>query len=138
MDAWKWLLFCYLITACSYGVDVVGRLAATWNLPVITPVGTSGNLGNKLNFPTLTRLSFGLNKFAQMYLSIFEKYNWTDVTIIHDVTHSFFRIVGDSLLSEFSKVEINVKRISFNVNNDDVATILYLASRRSRGNYVEI
>ena len=129
MDPWKWLLFYYLITACSYGVDVVGRLAASWNLPVITPVGTSGNLGNKLNFPTLTRLSFVLNKFAQMYLSI---------TIIHDVTHSFFRIVGDSLLSEFGKVEINVKRISFNVNNDDVATILYLASRRSRGNYMYV
>ena len=105
---------------------------------MITSVGSSGNLGNKLNFPTLTRLSFGLNKFAQMYLSIFKKYNWTDVTIIHDVTHSFFRIVGDSLLSEFSKVETNVKRISFNFTTDDVATILYLASRRSRGNYVEL
>lgn len=131
-------LFYYLITACSFGVDVVGRMAASWNLPVITAVGSSGNLGNKLNFPTLTRLSFGLNKFAQMYLNIFEKYNWTDVAIIHDVTRPIFQIVGDSLLSEFSKVEKNVKRIPFNITNDDVATILYLASRRSRGNYVEI
>lgn len=103
---------------------------------MITPVGANGNHGNKLNFPTLTRLSFSLNKIAHMYLSIFEKYNWTDVTIIHDVTKPIFIIVGDSLLSEFSKVEINVTRIPFDINNDDLATILYLASRRSRGNYV--
>ncbi|XP_071165656.1 atrial natriuretic peptide receptor 1-like isoform X2 [Mytilus edulis] len=118
---------------CSFGVDVIGRLAASWNLPVITPVGTNADLANKNNFPTLTRLSFGMNKFSQMYLSIFRRYNWTDVTIIHDVTHSFFIIAGDSLMIAFQYAGINVERISFDSSqNDDIGVVLKQASIRSR------
>ncbi|CAC5420570.1 ANPRA [Mytilus coruscus] len=118
---------------CSFGVDVIGRLASSWNLPVITPVGTNADLADKNNFPTLTRLSFSMNKFSQMYLSIFRRYNWTDVTIIHDVIHSFFIIVGDSLMVALQYAGINVERISFDSSqNDDTGIVLKQASLRSR------
>ncbi|XP_063427616.1 atrial natriuretic peptide receptor 3-like [Mytilus trossulus] len=118
---------------CSFGVDVIGRLAASWNLPVITPVGTNAVLEDKNNFPTLTRLSYNMNTISKMYLSIFSRYNWTDVTIITDVTKSFFRIVKDSLMEAFQFAGINVERMLFNTSKTyDIGYHLKQARLRSR------
>ncbi|CAG2251920.1 unnamed protein product [Mytilus edulis] len=118
---------------CSFGVDVIGRLSASWNLPVITPVGTNAVLEDKNNFPTLTRLSYNMNTISQMYLSIFSLYDWTDVTIISDVTKSFFRIVKDSLMEAFQFAGINVERMLFNTSKTyDIGYHLKQARLRSR------
>ncbi|XP_060064288.1 atrial natriuretic peptide receptor 1-like [Ylistrum balloti] len=119
--------------ACSHAVNVVGRMASSWNLPILTPVGTSGTLGDKSNFPTLTRLAYNMNKFAKFYLQVFSQFNWTDVTIMYDQVHVFFRIVGTSLGNEFPSAGISSKVIEFDTNGDfDHRTMLLTASARSR------
>ena len=50
----------------------VGRLAAAWNLPVITYGGSSTALRNKTEFATLTRLAYTFDDFARFYIQIFE------------------------------------------------------------------
>ncbi|XP_021340544.1 atrial natriuretic peptide receptor 1-like [Mizuhopecten yessoensis] len=119
--------------ACSHAVNVIGRMASSWNLPIITPVGTSGTLGDKSNFPTLTRLAYNMNKFAKFYLQVFGQFNWTDVTIMYDKVHVFFRIVGTSLGNEFPSAGISSKVMEFDTNGDfDHKNMLLTASERSR------
>ncbi|OWF54640.1 Atrial natriuretic peptide receptor 2 [Mizuhopecten yessoensis] len=108
-------------------------MASSWNLPIITPVGTSGTLGDKSNFPTLTRLAYNMNKFAKFYLQVFGQFNWTDVTIMYDKVHVFFRIVGTSLGNEFPSAGISSKVMEFDTNGDfDHKNMLLTASERSR------
>lgn len=123
--------------ACSLAVDIVGRMASSWNLPLITPVGTKGTLGDKSNFPTLTRLAYNMNKFANFYLQVFSQFNWTDVTIMYDRVHVFFRIVGISLGDEFPSAGISSKVIEFDTNGVfDHRQMLLTASARSRGRLI--
>ncbi|XP_033760364.1 LOW QUALITY PROTEIN: atrial natriuretic peptide receptor 1-like [Pecten maximus] len=108
-------------------------MASSWNLPIITPVGTSGILGDKSNFPTLTRLAYNMNKFAKFYLQVFRQFNWTDITIMYDNVHVFFRIVGTSLGNEFPSAGISSKVIEFDTSGDfDHRNMLLTASARSR------
>lgn len=69
-------------------MGVVENMAADWNLPLITPVGTSANLGDKSGLPTLTRLSHSFMRFAEFHKLTLLHFNWTDVAFIYD-TGSF-------------------------------------------------
>jgi atrial natriuretic peptide receptor A len=68
-------------SGCSLALDVAARMAASWNLAVITHVGTASNLGNKADFPTLTRLAYNMEKWSVFYLDVFSFFNWTDIGI---------------------------------------------------------
>lgn len=46
--------------ACSRALDYVARMAAYWNVPVITAGGIGVEFANKKLYSTLTRLSFSL------------------------------------------------------------------------------
>lgn len=63
-------------------MEIIGLMAASWKLPIITPVATGSSLANKNNYKTLTRLAPGLYNYANFLIKIFRKYNWTDIAYI--------------------------------------------------------
>lgn len=48
--------------ACLYSLDIVGRLASFWNVPVFTAGGSSVEFNDKTLFTTLTRLGGASNR----------------------------------------------------------------------------
>lgn len=49
--------------ACSVALDTVARMAAYWNIPIITAGGIGAEFSNKDLYSSLTRLSFSLGLF---------------------------------------------------------------------------
>ncbi|GAB6027920.1 hypothetical protein CHUAL_002135 [Chamberlinius hualienensis] len=71
----------FLGPACSYALDPVGRMAATWNLPVYTTGGIGITFNNKEDFPTLTRMASNLE-------------SWHHIVLIYDRTWVFGELLG--------------------------------------------
>ncbi|KAJ8307551.1 hypothetical protein KUTeg_015635 [Tegillarca granosa] len=118
---------------CSLAVDVLGRMAASWNIPMITPVGTRSNLGNKNDFKTLTRLAYNMNKFSRFYLDVLSHFSWTDISVMYDKVHVFFQIVGESIHSAFVTAGLSSKLTVFDTNGQfDHSSMLIAAGQRSR------
>lgn len=92
-------------TGCSTAVDIVGRMAAEWNIPLITPAGADSKFDNKTSFPTLTRLSYSYNGVGRYYLKLFAMFEWSDVVIYTDFidneSPAFLRIQGSILWQVF-------------------------------------
>jgi hypothetical protein len=65
-------------------VEIIGRMAASWNIPVITPVGLDSEFDNRTYFPTLTRLSYSIDQIGKFYSKVFEIYSWNDIVILLD------------------------------------------------------
>ncbi|XP_061165072.1 atrial natriuretic peptide receptor 1-like [Saccostrea echinata] len=97
---------------CSTGVEAIGRMAADWNIPLITPVGINSLFDNKTFFPTLTRISFSFDMVGQFYLQLFQLYKWKDIAIIRDAylekTLSITHFQSTSLLQLFTENGLRV------------------------------
>lgn len=120
---------------CSSGVDVVGRMSTSWNIPLLTPVGIDSLFDNKTVFPTLTRLSFSFDGIGRFYLKLFEKFGWTDIALLTDYYVStgaaMVGLQSDSLVRVFSKSELRTTLI---VNHDlSLKAALTKATKVSRG-----
>jgi hypothetical protein len=72
-------------------------MAASWNIPHITYVGTDESLGDKQEFSTLSRLSFTMNVFALFYIEVFNAFEWTYIANIYDSNTYLPNLVGTSL-----------------------------------------
>ncbi|KAL5019922.1 hypothetical protein ScPMuIL_002814 [Solemya velum] len=87
-------------------------MAADWNIPILTPVGTSGSLSDKTDFNTLTRMSYNhkmLTEFNRMSLLYF---NWTDVAYIYDKTDHMFVFKVDETAATLKNSAITLTRVS--------------------------
>ncbi|XP_061165071.1 atrial natriuretic peptide receptor 1-like [Saccostrea echinata] len=79
---------------CSTGVELIGRMAADWNIPIITPVGINSLFDNKTFFPTLTRISFTFDMVGQFYLKLFQMYSWKDIAILLDSYYELSKLTN--------------------------------------------
>lgn len=70
--------------ACLYSLDIVGRLAAFWNVPVFTAGGSSVEFNDKTLFSTLTRLSYSLDRISDFLLQILREFEWKHLAFIVD------------------------------------------------------
>lgn len=138
------LIECFCMTyklACSSAVDVVGRMAGYWNYPILTPVGTDDELGNKNDFRTLTRLAFNYEHLGRFYRSVFREFNWTDITVMYDVlgkrqlpARNFNRLIGENLHNDFVKAGLTCTLLKFvSDSRRDYVDVLTAANRTSRG-----
>lgn len=120
---------------------MVGRMAGYWNYPILTPVGTDDELGNKNDFRTLTRLAFNYEHLGRFYRSVFREFNWTDITVIYDVmgkrqipSRNFNRLIGENLHKEFEKAGLTCTLLKFvSDSRRDYLDVLTAANRTSRG-----
>ncbi|XP_062584910.1 atrial natriuretic peptide receptor 1-like [Saccostrea cucullata] len=92
---------------CSTGVELIGRMAADWNIPLITPVGINSLFDNKTFFPTLTRISYSFDMVGQFYLKLFQMYKWEDIAIVQDTYVPLSRLTNtfqsENLLEHFTE-----------------------------------
>ena len=83
------------MTACSKAVEVLGYLANSWNLPIITPMGRAESVGDKGVFPRVTRVARLLQaQFVHTILLLMDHYNWTNVVILNDQDTIFHELLG--------------------------------------------
>ncbi|GFS06198.1 guanylate cyclase [Elysia marginata] len=66
--------------ACSKAVEIVSYMANNWNVPVITPIGNTENIGDKTIFPRLTRINPWMQSaLATTVFRLLDMYEWTNV-----------------------------------------------------------
>lgn len=116
---------------CSVACEVVGRMSADWNLPLISPVATANFLANKKNLKTLTRMSYNLVKFTDFYLAVCSYFNWTDISVLHD-GHPGSQLFANQISIAFDE---NATIVEINTDNGEKAfqAALVKASRHARG-----
>ncbi|XP_046581000.1 atrial natriuretic peptide receptor 2-like [Haliotis rubra] len=69
--------------ACGDAVEMLGFMVADWNIPLITPAGSTENLGDVEQYPTVTKLSpFGL--FLEFTQTILGLYHWSHIALMYD------------------------------------------------------
>lgn len=80
---------------CSKAVMPLAHMANSWNLPIITPVGNTEIIGNKNQFPRLTRTSYFMQgQFADVAVFLMEEYLWNTVAVINDQGTLFYDLLG--------------------------------------------
>lgn len=85
---------------CNQVCEVVGLLAAHWNVPMISWGCQSSQLGHKTEYPTFARTVGPLDKSAPIILSVLLHFNWRRVVILASSD------TGWQLASEEIKVRI--------------------------------
>ena len=68
--------------ACESALDQVARMSGYWNIPVFTAGGMSIDFANKDVYPTLTRLSFSLDRVAHFVIQILREHDWHHVAAL--------------------------------------------------------
>ncbi|KAL5020199.1 hypothetical protein ScPMuIL_003091 [Solemya velum] len=98
---------------CSAAIEVIGRMAADWDIPIITPFGTSAILSDKNEFKTLTRMSFTYNMFTNFHRLSLLRFNWTDVVYIYDKSDYLHRFKAEDTATTLKNSEITLTLVPF-------------------------
>ncbi|XP_038855830.1 atrial natriuretic peptide receptor 1 [Salvelinus namaycush] len=72
--------------ACSEVCAITAKLAAFWNIPVVSPTCADQQFLIKKAYPTLTRVFGPFTKMGSFFVKICEKFGWRRVSIIYDHT----------------------------------------------------
>ena len=66
--------------ACSKAVEIVSYMSNQWNVPVITPIGNTENIGDKKVFPRLTRINPTMQSaLVTTVFTLLDKYSWGNI-----------------------------------------------------------
>ncbi|XP_063074370.1 atrial natriuretic peptide receptor 1 [Engraulis encrasicolus] len=68
---------------CSQVCDVTSKLAAFWNIPVVSPVCADQQFLDKEAYPTLTRVFGPFTKMGSFFVEICKEFGWKQIGIIH-------------------------------------------------------
>ncbi|ELT91112.1 hypothetical protein CAPTEDRAFT_175370 [Capitella teleta] len=82
---------------CSGDIIVCGKLATYFNLPQVTGVGDL--VLGKINYPTLTRLSYSLEKQSDFVTAMLNYFEWNHVAIVYDYHDALMAVQGEALTS---------------------------------------
>ncbi|XP_036372525.1 atrial natriuretic peptide receptor 1 [Megalops cyprinoides] len=69
---------------CSQVCSQVARLAAYWNIAVVSPICAGQEFLGKKEFPTLTRVFGPFTKMGSFFVKICEKFGWRHIGIIYN------------------------------------------------------
>lgn len=92
--------------ACLYSLDIVGRLASFWNVPIFTAGGSSIEFNDKTLFTTLTRLSYSLDRICDFIVQTLREFDWKHLAFIVD-ENDLSMLSLDKTLKETIKEEKN-------------------------------
>ncbi|KAL5019547.1 hypothetical protein ScPMuIL_002439, partial [Solemya velum] len=123
------ITFALRISPCSEAVEIVSLMAATWNMPIVSPIATKGILADKTSHGTLTRMTSDDATMAMFIVRLLRYFQWSTIVIIEDLSHFIFHMRVSSFIPVFKQKNITFKVISFNINEPhDTARILEDAS----------
>ena len=120
----------FLGPACSFECKGVSDLAAFWNVPVLSGASTSGDLGNKAQYKTLTRTAFQLGAMGRFAVALFKKWSWTRCSIIWNDT-SIWKITATSVKGKLEEAGIYINPVVLGLQESNQAA-LDAAVRRGR------
>ncbi|CAH1789609.1 unnamed protein product, partial [Owenia fusiformis] len=131
--------------ACDYAVAPISRFSPFWNIPIITGGALVEAFSQKkTKYKLLTRVSGSYEKLAQSLIDLFDKYQWSNVSLIyHDNLGENAKLKGKSscfftLQGVFRELRVNYivepysKHFDETDNTTDFKKILSEASERSR------
>uniref|UniRef100_A0A8C1LED5 Guanylate cyclase n=1 Tax=Cyprinus carpio TaxID=7962 RepID=A0A8C1LED5_CYPCA len=75
--------------SCSNVCAVTAKLAAYWNIAVISPVCADQQFLNKEAYPTLTRVFGPFTKLGAFFVEICKQFGWQRIGIIYDSKQSW-------------------------------------------------
>ena len=133
-NCWSSLLtfsFHNLFIVCGSDIEIAACMASSWNIPIISPSGSSARVTDKTEFTTLTNMAFTMEKFATFYMNIYNEYQWKDIALIFDDDSSLLDLLARSLHSEFRKSNFTTFLLPF--QDKSFRFILREASKYSRG-----
>ena len=79
-------------------MEPLGHLANAWNVPLLTPWGSAGSIGDKRVFPLVTRLTrFIQDQFVHTLLLLMAGYRWTRLVVLNDRDTAFHQLLGDTV-----------------------------------------
>ena len=130
-----------VLCACTSVLYACTSVLCTYNLSrvavhlsrVCTGVGDSGRFKDKTDFPTMTRMAYCQCRLRKVFGSVFQQFNWTDITLIMDRDDDHSLILGETL-------DVGLQRGGYlpqvqkyyGLSHPDFADILIEASRYSR------
>ena len=125
----------FFIVGCSGRVETVALMASTWNLPVLTPVGSDKVFGEKAVFNTLTRLAYDQNKLGKFFLNVLNHFSWQNIYIYYDTRYFLFESVGKGLYEALRDAGLTsyLRAFTSGSSSYDVAALLKDGSSVSRG-----
>ncbi|XP_059472836.1 atrial natriuretic peptide receptor 1 isoform X3 [Neocloeon triangulifer] len=108
--------------ACAFALEPVARLAAYWDIPIITGMGDQ-RIFNKTEYPTLTRMSYCQCRLRLVFASIFRQFKWHHVALILDKSDLFSFTVGRNLEHGLKKegFQLHVREFDGSEDNIDYA-----------------
>ncbi|KAL5020119.1 hypothetical protein ScPMuIL_003011 [Solemya velum] len=120
-----------ILTGCTDTVEIIGLMAASWDIPIITPVASGPALANKIRYNTLTRLSADFTKYANFYVKVLNSFNWTDLTFITDNTHITMHEIPEAFIPIFKEKGIRARTVHYDRGFGD-EQVLKEASKTAR------
>ena len=97
-------------------------------------MGDSGRFKDKTDFPTMTRMAYCQCRLRRVFGSVFQQFNWTDISLIMDRDDDHALILGETLdvgLQKGGYLPYVYKY--YGLSNPNFASILQDASKYSRG-----
>ncbi|OQR66682.1 atrial natriuretic peptide receptor 1-like, partial [Tropilaelaps mercedesae] len=84
-------------SGCSAAVDIVGRLASYWNIPVCTAAGVNDQFEDRSIYSTLLRLALTINTLGDAITNVIKFFDWHHVVVLSDSSQTFFRQLHKAL-----------------------------------------
>ncbi|EYC43642.1 hypothetical protein Y032_0486g2334 [Ancylostoma ceylanicum] len=109
-------LDCIIGYAFVYALAPVARMCPYWQdddsngIPVITPIGLTMNLDNKMEYQTLTRISGPYKVVAQSVVALFKYHNWTRHVFLFNHVKDAAMGVGECYLL-MASIQMKIKQI---------------------------
>ncbi|XP_055899976.1 atrial natriuretic peptide receptor 1-like [Biomphalaria glabrata] len=119
---------------CSNALDHVARLAAYWNIPIVTGLGENGIFNNKTTYPTLTRFAYCQCRIRSVFANTFTLFKWTNIALIYDHSDGPSDILGTTLKDGLPTSKYYPEVIGFYSEDKsyDAGKLLQEAAKNSR------
>ncbi|BFZ21848.1 hypothetical protein BsWGS_24887 [Bradybaena similaris] len=88
--------------ACSKAVETIAYMANDWNVPVITPLANTENVGDKKLFPRLTRINSVMqSSFVSTVFFLMRTYDWRHAVFFYDKDVTVGELLGETFTKAF-------------------------------------
>ncbi|KAK3769288.1 hypothetical protein RRG08_057857, partial [Elysia crispata] len=88
--------------ACSKSVEIIGFMANTWNIPIITPIGNTENIGDKTIYPRLTRINPWMQSaLVTTVFTLLDMNHWKNVAFFYDDDVMLGDLLGETFTKSF-------------------------------------
>ncbi|KAK0044791.1 atrial natriuretic peptide receptor 1 [Biomphalaria pfeifferi] len=90
--------------ACSRAVEILAYMVNDWNVPLITPVGNTENIGDKSLFPRLTRINpLMQSSIVDMVFWMLDQYRWESAVFFYDIEDTMGDLFGVTFTKAFQQ-----------------------------------